>query len=179
MHEARNEGVWRKIHVTAVNPADTLVLDLRRLQAKESGGIDFQRFVALDIAFDVVQQRWVSGIKLFDASVRGRARARITVDCEAASHLDSSKLIPEMVIDLKVTKADLAYDNFKLDHIAGVGGEAAQIIGEAGPALVRQWKPSIERDLLAKANAAIVKAGEHKEVRVNLGKLLQSSKKKP
>lgn len=179
MHEPRNDGVWRKIRVNAVNPADTLVLDVRRIEPKEGGGIEFQLFVAMDVAFDVVQQRWVSGIKLLDTSARGRARARITIDCEAASHLDSAKLLPELVIDLKVTKADLHYDNFKLDHIAGLGGEAAQIIGEAGPALIRQWKPSIERDLLAKANAAIVKAGEHKEVRVSLSKLLQSSKKKP
>lgn len=179
MHEPRNEGVWRKIHVSAVTPNDTLVLDLRRLQPKEGGGLEFQVFVALDVEFDIVQQRWVSGIKLLDASARGRARARITVDCEASSRLDSSKLLPELVVELKVTKADLGYDNFKLDHIAGLGGEAAQIIGEAGPALIRQWKPSIERDLLAKANAAIVKAGEHKEVRLGLSKLLQQPKKLP
>lgn len=179
MHEPRNEGLWRKIRVTAVNPNDTLVLDIRRLQPSANGGLDFQIYLAIDVAFDVVQQRWVAGIKLLDASARGRARARITVDCEAASRLDTSKLLPELVVDLKVTKADLGYDNFKLDHIAGLGGEAAQMIGEAGPALIRQWKPSIERDLLAKANAAIVKAGEHKEIRLGLGKLLQQPKKKP
>ena len=34
----------------------------------------------------------------------------------------------------------------------------------------------IPQDLLAKANAAIVKAGEHKEVRLSLSKLIKSPK---
>jgi len=33
-------------------------------------------------------------------------------------------------------------------------------------------KPNLESDLLAKANAAIVKAADTKEVKVELGKLL-------
>jgi hypothetical protein len=41
---------------------------------------------------------------------------------------------------------------------------------------VTQWRPSLERDLLEKANAAIVKAGENKEVRLSLAKLFKASK---
>ena len=78
-----------------------------------------------------------------------------------------------------MTKADLKYDNLKFEHIAGVGGEAAQIIGEAAHAAVTQWRPSIERDLLARANAAIVKAGGEREVRLSLTKLLKSVPKPP
>ena len=77
---------------------------------------------------------------------------------------------------MKVAKADLGYDNLKFDHVAGVGGEAAQLIGEAAHSMLKQWRPSIERDLLAKANAAIEKAGEHKEVRLSLAKLFKTPK---
>jgi hypothetical protein len=38
-----------------------------------------------------------------------------------------------------------------------------------------QWRPSIEKDALAKANAAIIKAGQHKEVRLSLAKLFKAS----
>ena len=31
--------------------------------------------------------------------------------------------------------------------------------------LMKQWRPSIERDLLAKANAAIVKTADTREIR--------------
>lgn len=176
MHEPKNDGVWRKIRVEAVNPADTLVFDLRHLTKADGGRLAFQIFTAMDVSFDIRQQRWVSGIKLLDTEARGRARVRITVDCEAMSRIESGNLLPDLVIDLKVVRADLGYENLKFEHIAGLGGEAAEIIGEAAQALIRQWKPSIERDLLAKASAAIVKAGEHKEVRVSLSKLLKSVK---
>jgi hypothetical protein len=36
-----------------------------------------------------------------------------------------------------------------------------------------QWHPSLERELLAKADAALVKAGDLKEVRVGLASLFQ------
>jgi hypothetical protein len=175
-HEPRNDGVWRKIRVEAVNPADTLVFDLRNVASAGDGRLSFQVFTAVDVQFDIQQQRWLSGVKLLDTQARGRARGRILVDCEAASRIEAPNLMPELVFDLKVTKADLGYENFKLDHIAGIGGEAAQIIGEAAHSLLKQWRPSIERDLLAKANAAIVKAGEHKEVRLSLSKLIKSPK---
>src|SRR2546421_136936 len=36
-HEPKNDGVWRKIRVEAINPADTLVLDLRHVNGPEPG----------------------------------------------------------------------------------------------------------------------------------------------
>ena len=63
-----------------------------------------------------------------------------------------------------------------LIRLLALENEPPEIIGELGQTLIKQWKPSIERDLLAKANAAILKAGEQKEVRVSLSKLLKSAK---
>jgi hypothetical protein len=174
-HEPRNDGVWRKIRVEAVNPAESLVFDIREVHSPESGKVTFQTFTALDVLVNFHQQRWLAGIKVFDGKARAKARVKVTLDCEAATHVDRSQLLPELVFQLKVTKADLNYDNLKFEHIAGVGGEAAQIIGEAAHAAVKQWRPSIERDLLARANTAIVKAGGEREVRISLAKLLKST----
>jgi hypothetical protein len=176
-HEPRNDGIWRKIRVEAVNPAESLVFDIRDVQSPEAGKVDFQTFTALDVLVNFHQQRWLSGIKVFDGKARAKARVKVTLDCEAATHIDSSQLLPELVFQLKVTKADLKYDNLKFEHIAGFGGEAAQIIGEAAHTALKQWRPSIERDLLARANAAIVKAGGEREVRLSLTKLLKSAPK--
>jgi hypothetical protein len=43
--------------------------------------------------------------------------------------------------------------------------------------LVKQVKPSLERRLLDKANAAIIKAGDSKEVRIGLGGVSREKKK--
>ena len=131
-------------------------------------------FTALDTHVNYTHQRWESGLKLFDASARAKARVKVTHRLRgdvAASK--TACLLPDLVIELKVTKADVKYDNLKFEHIAGIGGDAAQLIGELAHAALTQWRPSIEKDALAKANAAIIKAGQHKEVRLSLAKLFK------
>ncbi|HZT80272.1 MAG TPA: hypothetical protein VFA26_08625, partial [Gemmataceae bacterium] len=71
----------------------------------------------------------------------------------------------------RATKADLRYDNLVVEHVAGVGGELAKLIGDAFHGGLTQWRPALERELLARADAAIVRAADTKEVRVNLAGL--------
>ena len=81
-------------------------------------------------------------------------------------------MLPDAVIRLRATKANLKYDNLVVEHAAGLGGAAAKLMGDAAHRLVSELKPSLERDLLAKADAAIVKAADTKEIHVKLGDLL-------
>jgi hypothetical protein len=45
--------------------------------------------------------------------------------------------------------------------------------------MVNEFKPRLERDLLAKAEAAITKAADTKEIHVKLGDLLKRKLRKP
>jgi hypothetical protein len=175
VHEPKNDGVWKRLTVEAVNPSESLVFDLRNVTSPEPGRITFQVFTALDTHVTYDHQRWQTGFRLFDASARAKARVKVTLDCEATSRIENGVLLPDLVIELRVTKADVQYDNLKFEHIAGIGGEAAQLIGELAHAALTQWRPSIERDALSRANAAVVKSGQHKEVRLSLAKLLKAS----
>jgi hypothetical protein len=177
VHDLKNDGLWQKLRVDAINPKESLILDLRNVVNKEPGKISFQVFAALDTHFEYHRQRWLSGVKLIDAKARARARVKITLDCEATARIENGLILPELVVQLSVTKADLRYDNLKFEHIAGIGGEAAETIGEIAHTAVTQWRPSVQRDLLEKANAAIIKAGENREVRLSLAKLFKTSKK--
>jgi hypothetical protein len=174
-HEPKNDGIWKRLRVDAVNPAESLVFDLRNFASPSPGRITFQVFAALDVHIEYAHQRWESGLRLFDSTARAKARLKVTLDCEATCRVENGVLLPDLVIELKVNKADVKYDNLKFEHIAGVGGEAAQMIGELAHAALNQWRPSVERDALAKANSAIVKAGQHKEVRLSLAKLFKST----
>ena len=77
-----------------------------------------------------------------------------------------------MTFRLRVLDAKLSYDDFKVEHTAGVGGELAETIGNAAHDTLKLIRPNLEKDLLAKANKAIIKAGDTKEIKVGLGKLL-------
>ena len=40
------------------------------------------------------------------------------------------------------------------------GGDAAKLVGKAAHRALKQWRPNLERDLLAKASDAVVKAAD-------------------
>ncbi len=169
----KNDGRWWKVRVTADRLPDTLIFDLRDAHIVEPGRMTFTAFVSFDTHAEYDKQTWHTGRRTYSGSIRVRLRVRLTLHCEATAQLDGSGgLLPDAVFRLRVLQAESGYDNLVVEHIAGVGGEAAKLLGDAAHASIKQWRPSMERDLLAKANAAIVKAGDTKEVRVSLSKLL-------
>jgi hypothetical protein len=173
----KNQGTWRKVRVTAVNPADSLVLDLRDFRSSEQGRLTFTAFVALDARVDYTRQKWEAGLKLSDISVRARFRVQMTLNCEATLHLTANGLLlPEAVFRLRVVESHVQFENFVVEHVAGVGGDAAKFIGDRVKHGLDRWHPSLEQKLLERANAAIVKAGDTKEVRLSLTQLLKKAK---
>ena len=171
----KNDGTWRKVRITAGNWADTLVFDLRNVQHPETGRMTCDIFLSFDARVDYEQQNWKSGIKLWGGSLRARLRAKLLLQCEASVQLDTAhKIVPDAVIRMAATRAELGYDNLIVEHVAGLGGAAAKLLGDAARSSLRQWHPSLERELLAKGDAAIVKAAGTREVRVNLLSLLRS-----
>lgn len=172
-----NDGLWKKFHADALNPKDSLILDLREVSNPSATAVRFTLFVAGDVRCQAWQEQWESGVKLYGVSVRGRARVRVTLSCEANLRMEMVSGLPEIVCSVKVLSCEVGYENLVCEHVAGLGGEAAKAIGATAQTLIHQWKPSIERDLLAKANRAVTKAIERKEVRVGLSKLLKQPPK--
>jgi hypothetical protein len=169
----KNDGRWWKVRVTASRPADTLALDIRDLQKPEPGRLLFTASLATDADVVLDRQTWKQGVRFYSGSARARLRVQLALRCEATTRIEGTgKLLPDAVFRLRVLQAELTYDRLVVEHIAGVGGDAAKVLGEAVHAAVRGLRPSLERNLLAKANAAIVKAGDTKEVRVSLLSLL-------
>lgn len=172
LYDEKNDGAWRKLRVTAENLPQTLVFNVHNLERPEPGKAAFDAFIAFDVRVDFQQQNWESGIKLYDGSAVVRFRVLLALKCEATTRLEKTKnLLPDLVLRLRVLDANLHYDNFKLEHVAGVGGDAAELIGDTGRWVIRRVKPNLERDLLTKANTAIVKAGDTKEMRLGFGSL--------
>jgi hypothetical protein len=135
-------------------------------------------FIAFDAHLEYHHQIWRAGIKWYDASARARLRLKLTLDCEVTSRVEAGALLlPEAVVRLRVVRSDLRFDNFVVEHVGGVGGEAAKLFGDAVQGSLREWHPGLERDLLARANAAIVKAGDTKEVRLSLLQILKNPPK--
>ena len=100
-------------------------------------------------------------------------RPILLLKCESASKVEKSDgLLPDVTFRMRVLEAKVSYDQFKVEHTAGVGGDIAKVIGEAAHDVLKEVRPSLEKNLLEKASRAIVKAGDTKEVKLGLGKLL-------
>jgi hypothetical protein len=171
----RNDGRWWRVKASAVRLPDTLVVALRDVRTTAPGKTEFTAFVSFDARLEYDQQNWERGLRLYSGSAEARMRLNLTLHCEATTRLEpNGTLLPDAVFRLRVTQANLGYDHFEVDHVAGVGGDMAEIIGEAAKTGVEQWRPSLERNLIQKADAAIVKAGDTKEVRLSVLNLLKA-----
>ncbi len=170
----RNNGTWRKVKITTANMPASLAVEVRNLTRPEPGRMTFTLLLGFDARVEYTRQKWASGMRLSDNSARARLRVRLALDCESLFKLQpSGGLLPDAVFRLRVLKADLHYDNVVVEHVAGFGGTTAKVIGEIVLASLKKWHPAIERKFLERANAAIVKAGDTREVRLGLGKLLK------
>jgi hypothetical protein len=173
----RNDGVWRKLRVTAQDPQRHLELRLTDLRNIGPDTQTFKVFLAFQAGIDYEQQNWERGLRLLSSSAEARVRLKLTLECESTFRLEpTDKLLPDLVFRLRIVKAELSYDNLVFEHLAGIGGSGARLMGEALRSSLKQWKPSLERELLNRANAAIVRAADTREVRLGLGGLVRQKK---
>jgi hypothetical protein len=170
----RNDGHWHRLTVVAKDPPRTLALGIKDVVAPEDGKLTFVAHVGADVDLRFEQQLWKGGLRVYSGETRARCRAAVRLTCESTSRFDRKPgaVLPDAVLRVRVTAAEVFYDGLVVEHTLGVGGDAARLLGEAAHRLMKQLKPSLERDLLAKANAAVVKAGDTKDVRVEFAKLL-------
>jgi hypothetical protein len=172
----RNDGHWHTTTVTAIDPEKTLGFGLMDVRQIDETHTTFRANIGLNVDLKFQQQLWASGLRLYSGETRGRCRAAVKLQCELTNRAELKKgsTFPDFILRLRVTEAELFYEDLVVEHTLGIGGEAAHFLGEAGHKLLTRVKPSLERDLIAKANAAIVKAADTKEVRLELEKLIES-----
>ena len=175
LEKMHNDGSWRRIRVEADDADKNLTVAVKNVETGAAGTSTFVMTVILNARIKFEQQLWKGGTRLYSGETRARCRPTLTLKCESTSRVEKTgSFLPDVVYRLRVLEAKLNYDDLVVEHTAGVGGDLAKILGEAVIESVKKWKPSLERNLLEKANRAIVKAGDTKEVRLGLSKFLGS-----
>src|SRR5262249_7653741 len=130
--------------------------------------------VALPARIVLNRQTWVRGARVYSGETRARVNLYLTMDCESETRLETPKGgVPDFIFRLRIVRSDFKYSGLVVEHTAGVGGDAARTLGDVVLGTVRQIKPSLERRLIARANAAVLKAGDNKELRLGFSKWLE------
>jgi hypothetical protein len=173
-----NHGQWWKVKARAANPNSSLVVDISDPIAPEDGKKQFTLLVSLDTNVELERQHWVRGVRVFSGSSRARLRLKLQLRVESQMRLETKGLLPQVVFRLHVIESTISYDNLVVEHTAGVGGDAAKLLGDMFISSIKLWKPSLEQKLLRKANDAILKAADTREVKLGLQALFGSKNPK-
>lgn len=174
MRDLKNDGHWERVTVEATDPAKTLKLTVSNVRTPEAGKTLFDAVVQTDVKLKYEQQWWAMGKRVYAGETRAKCTAGVTMQVELTSRNEATpgSLLPALVLRVRVTEADLKYWDLECEHTLGMDGPAAKALGKAVHEVMKKMKPDMEKGLLEKANAAIVKAADTKEVKVELGNLL-------
>jgi hypothetical protein len=175
MKKQVNDGHWQKVRVEAIDPAKSLSLEIANMRTSPTGTTLFDATVGLDTRITYEQQMWTAGKRLYAGETRCRCRAelKLTVELDNKLEFASGSLVPNFMLRVRVTKADLQYRDFVCEHTLGVDGKPAEVMGKTVLEFVKKVKPNLEKDMLAQANAGIVKAADTKEIRIEFDKILK------
>jgi hypothetical protein len=168
----RNDGTWQKVRILPRDLPQSLelrLLDLRRVDKERQA---FRVYLSFAATVEFEQQVWESGVRLYSGRTRARMRVTAWLDVENTVRLDTTKsFVPDLVVRFKVTGAKLSVHDVIVEHTAGVGGSAARLLGEALEGIVKEIEPGLERRVLDRAAASLVRAGDTREVRLGFGSL--------
>src|SRR5262249_8546462 len=143
----KNDGRWHKLRITGRNLAQELTLDVRNLE-KSTGRTAFTVVVTFPAVVLRERQTWAMGARLYSGSTRARVRVGLILVCEVLSRVEKSKgWIPDMVLRFRVLQSSFNYTDLVVEHTAGVGGDAAKVLGDMMMSLVHAAQPNLHPDL--------------------------------
>ncbi len=169
-----NDGLWRRITVQGLKPADTLAVGIPELTKPTAETANLTLHVEMEIDFRVEHQLWKRGHQLYSGETRGHCKAGLMMKVEVTTKTEKlpGSFFPNVTLFIKVTDAKLFHDKITIDHTAGLDGEDAKNAGDFVLDMVKVVKPDLEKQLLDKANAAIMKSVGAKEIKLELDKIL-------
>jgi len=162
--------------VNVNDPAKNLTLEMKDLESPEAGKLTFSAAVRASDLNLKSSSRCGSSACGSSRTRRGPPqKPRVHLDCEVSQRLETKPGVtfPEMVLTFKGRQGGSVLRGFADRAHARPRRRRREAIGDATHKLLKQIKPSLERDLVEKANAAIVKAASDKEVRVGFSSLMK------
>lgn len=180
VQEMVNDGLWRRFDVRIPDP-DTITLDVTELTHPEKDKINITVKATCErVDLHLEHQLWRNGRRLYGGETRAHCKAGIVIkaEVETKTEFKNGGLVPDLTIKFKATDAELSYDELVIDKAAGFDGPVMKALAEQVVQTVKTVKPDLEKDLLEKANAAILKAAGTREFKVAMGKVTEIKPKK-
>ena len=152
---AVKHGVWKHYQVHLVDPAESLRVNVVRLEPAGPGRMAFE--LQIDAKIDAWGRAKVYqyGVHLIALEVLADARVHLDVAGEIALRLDAVAEAPGVVIEPVVTRAAIRFDEFAIRRISNAHGPLVHELGDGVRRLLEDAYD--EPTLVAKLNRSIEK----------------------
>ncbi len=174
-HVLRNDGTWRRLTLR-VPQAENIRVAVTGLQQPRPACLrGMLHAEAPCVELELEQQLWRNGLRLYGCTTRAHCRASVLLDSELTSRcqLQPLRLLPDYTIHVAVRNARLDYGDLTVDRIVGLEGRPAEFIGQRLREIIRLFKPRFEEQIRQKAEAAIVRALNERELHIQPQEWLQ------
>jgi hypothetical protein len=166
----RNQGLWRRLTLR-VPDRQCVHVGVRDIQFPRRGCLQGTILTVVEeMKLQLEQQHWCHGVRLYSCDIRAHCKVGLTLFAQVTSQQAHSPtaLLPNYIFTVRVYQARLDYDRVVVDHIMGLDGQAAKIAGDTIREIVRRFKPDLEEQLRQRAEAAIVRVTDNRQLHLTL-----------
>lgn len=153
-------GTWRRSLVTLVEPEKRLRLELSDVQRPDPSRQQFELSVRARVDLFYQQQEWRRGLRLYSVSGNATADLEMDLSCEMAIVVEPSLFLPTVVLEPKVSDADIRLKRFRLKDFGGADGPVVREVGDLFEGVVRDQLRDKENEIVKKVNRSIAKRSD-------------------
>ena len=168
-----NHGAWSRYKLKLVDPEKTFEVRLENLRDLGDSTAGFDLVCVARLACWGRMSQWKRGVQLISLSADADAKVRLVAGVELKMAVDPKTFPPDIVLDPKVTSADLQLQEFELQRLGLADGPVVEQVGELVEEGLQNYLAESRVKLAEKMNKQIDKKRD--KLRIPLSKLTTST----
>jgi hypothetical protein len=152
-----NHGTWTRYKATLIDPEHQLTIRSNGLRSTDQQRAAFDVTVHARMQLTGRLSEWVQGVQLYSFSAEADATVRLAMTCEAGLKFDTTKFPPDVLIEPRVTAAQLDLLQFNLHRISDADGPLVRKLGDELQGVLQDEINDRRSQLVVKINRAIAK----------------------
>jgi hypothetical protein len=125
-----NHGTWRLYRITLVDPENRFQARIVDARITGSGRVAFDAIVTARLNCYGRLAQWERGVQLISLSIDAVADVQLRLSCEVGVRPDFGQILPAIVVDPRVTDANLVLTDFRVHRISKLEGHFAHQLGK-------------------------------------------------
>jgi hypothetical protein len=167
-----NHGTWSRYKLELIDPEKTFEVRLENLRDLGDNTAGFDLICVAKLACWARMSQWKRGVQLISLSADADAKVRLVAGVELKMAVDPKTFPPDIVLDPKVTSADLQLHEFELQRLGLADGPVVEQVGELVEEGLQDYLAENRVKLAEKMNKQIDKKRD--KLRIPLSKLTKS-----